>query len=105
MTSPAISVSPPPASPARPPPSSVSSETTLPVDLPLPPSPHKRPREEDDGDRVEEPVAQRSRTEDYKPAEGSASWVDWALLPLRTFVRGFREGMNGGPVASGGDAK
>ncbi|OCH91526.1 hypothetical protein OBBRIDRAFT_523114 [Obba rivulosa] len=74
------------------PPTDVVALTELPfaqVDA----SPGKRTRE-DSEDEVDERRV-RPRTEAYESPEGDApGLLDWLLLPIRTFVRGFKEGMS-----------
>ncbi|EMD39257.1 hypothetical protein CERSUDRAFT_112914 [Gelatoporia subvermispora B] len=57
------------------------------------PSPAKRARE--DSEEEEDSRRVRPRTEMYESPEGDApGFLDWLLFPIRSFVRGFKEGMS-----------
>ncbi|KDQ61517.1 hypothetical protein JAAARDRAFT_30966 [Jaapia argillacea MUCL 33604] len=65
---------------------------------PGPSSPNKGLKRSFDADEEEEEPRppNRPRTDEYEPPEGEARgpW-GWFILPFQTFVRGFREGLNG----------
>lgn len=88
-----------PPSPLKRQPALSSADYMAPPSSPLKrpvPSPLKRAHDADD---LAVRPAQRARTEGFAPPKGDVTWVDWALLPFRTFVQGFREGRNGRSVA------
>ncbi|KAI0924210.1 hypothetical protein AcW2_005153 [Taiwanofungus camphoratus] len=80
---------------ARPPPSTTSTDATV-IGSESSPSRvgEKRPREDDqDGEKR----SVRPRSERYEAPEGDApGFLDWLVLPFRSFVRGFREGLSSG---------
>lgn len=83
---------PAPVVPKSEPPSSADALTELPFAQPDV-SPGKRTREDSEDDNDERRV--RPRTETYESPQGDApGLLDWLLLPIRTFVRGFKEGMS-----------
>jgi hypothetical protein len=73
-----------------------TADATLAAGQPSSPARTKRPREEDEAaeetsDSDARP-AQRVRTESYTSRNEDVSWVDWLMLPVRTFMIGFRQG-------------
>lgn len=70
----------------------VSSES---ANVTSPPSVARRKRAREDEAEGDERVTVRARTEAYTAPEGNATGlIDWFLNPIKTFIRGFREGLS-----------
>ncbi|CCM02535.1 uncharacterized protein FIBRA_04637 [Fibroporia radiculosa] len=79
--------------PARPPASAASTDATVIGSDSSPSRASQKRGREDDGEETTRVV--RPRTELYEVPEGdSPGFLDWLVLPFRSFVRGFREGMS-----------
>jgi len=86
---------------ARPPVSIASTEITVVASegSPLTRKGEKRPREPDAEGEGDDERHVRARTETYDPPKGNVPGLwEWVMVPLKTFIRGFKEGLGTTPA-------